>query len=235
MSYKSFSSVSSVFTHLNFQVTLECLLSPLCMFACLFFLASFPYFTIFSYLIIPVFLMNGEVFHRIWQVGPWLRGLIQILNLLQVGWNLPLFGILNTRLSRIFASKCKENYCVFFFFASCQLHVTNIHYVLTVDSHGDFFEGATTNKLKIIFVFSNMKSVVLLTKLWHHFNLFFNLQIGPEGIKTIGFVTQSLKNDKNSLSKVRCLLNSISYVFQYFDPTRTKKQNTFLLLTLNCD
>lgn len=52
--------------------------------------------------------------HRIWRVWPWLRGL-KTLSLLQVGWNLSLFGILNTRLSINSSSKYKENYCIFFF------------------------------------------------------------------------------------------------------------------------
>lgn len=80
-----------------------------------------------------------------WKVSSRLQALIQ------VGWVLPLFGILNTRLSII-----SVNTKLFSFFTSCHIYVTNIHYVLTVDSYGDFFEGTATNKLKIN-IFSNMK------------------------------------------------------------------------------
>lgn len=48
-----------------------------------------------------------------------------------------------------FCFQVQRKLLCFLFFTSCHWYVTNIHYVLTVDSHGDFFEGATTNKLKI--------------------------------------------------------------------------------------
>lgn len=58
-------------------------------------------------------------------------------------WN-PKYQIINN-----FHSQVQSILLCFLFVTSCHLCVTNTLYVLTVDSHGDFFECATTNKLKI--------------------------------------------------------------------------------------
>lgn len=116
MNYKSFSSVTSVSVHLNFQIALECLLavSPLRVFVCLFFFHASNYvLLLFPYPIILVFQMNGKVVHRGWMVMALAERSHPDLKPVSSGMKFAI--VWNSKYQIISNFQVQSKYCVFFF------------------------------------------------------------------------------------------------------------------------